>query len=291
VADPPAVTPAAGEARGAPITVSKVVLLSRDHRSSARERQLYRESTTRYPNYVVAVRRVLTQRPGLRAVAVGDGEDAVVTDFAAVLDFLADDQRSIAAALRQPGGSIDHRIPCVISGLRRLPSFTGAVFSSASLSAAANRSYAVGATVIEPAFVCATSARLVMLEGNIEYVIWSQTGKRVAALVPDLGRDEIFFAAGTPYKVLRVDATRPEASQARVFLRESAPAGPAASPAAGQPSAQLDEMDHRVLERLLAAASLRDGVAAEDRVLARHAGSTGQPIGLDSQAVPFQAGA
>lgn len=213
-----------------------------------------------------------------------------MTDFAAVLDFLADDQRSIAVALRSPGGVADHRIPCVISGLRRLPSFTGAVFSSASLSAAANFSYAIGSTLIEPAFVCATSARLVRLEGNIEYVIWSQTGKRVAALAPDLRRDEIFFAAGTPYKVLRVDSTRPQASQARVFLRESAPTSPAVSPGTDAPAAQLDEMDRQVLERLLTAAALRDDVAAEDRVQARYAGSTGQPIGLDAHAVPFYAG-
>jgi hypothetical protein len=256
-----------------PVAAGEVTLVSRDHRSSARERQDYRESAVRYQAYLVVVRRVLTQRPGLRSAASAGGEDAVVTDFAAVLDFLADDQRAIACALRSPGAALDPRVPCVLSGLRRLPSFTGAVFGSSSLPAAAVSGYAPGATLAEPAFVYASSACQVRLEGNIEYVIWSQTGKRAAALATDFGADEIIFAAGTPYKVLRAEAA--ESGPARVFLREL-PGSP--DLAAGQP-AELDEKEHQVLERLLAAAAQRDQVAAEDRVPARLPGSTGQPIG------------
>ncbi|HEY2441841.1 MAG TPA: hypothetical protein VGI31_01775 [Streptosporangiaceae bacterium] len=271
--------PPAAETPG-PSPAGQVALVSRDHRSSAAERLHYRESAARYQTHLVAVRRMLTQRPGLRSAASAEGDDAVVTDFAAVLDFLADDQRSLACAVRSPGAGHDPRVPCVVSGLRRLPSFTGAVFSSASLPPQAAGGYAPGTALVEPAFVYASSAGRVLLEGNVEYIIWSQTGKRVAALAADFGGDEIVFAAATAYKVLKADVTG--SGPARVFLRES----PRPADAAVRPVG-LDEMDRRILERLMTAAAQRDQVAAEDRVLARLPGSTGQPIGLDARGAPF----
>jgi hypothetical protein len=264
-----------------PVAAGPVTIVSRDHRSSAAERLRYRESAVRYQTYLVAVRRVLTQRPGLRSAASAGGEDAVVTDFAALLDFLADDQQAVARALRSPGAVLDPRVPCAVSGLRRLPSFTGAVFSSASLPPPAMGGYVPGATLAEPAFVYASSVHRVLLDGDVEYVIWSQTGKRAAALATDFGGDEIVFAAGTAYKVLQAGPVAP--GLARVFLRESP--GPAGLPSG--PSGGLDEMDRRALERLMGAAALRDRVAAGDRVPARLPGSTGQPIGLDAHGAAF----
>jgi hypothetical protein len=279
-----AAPPSSEVADEAPAATRKVVLASRDHRSSAQERRQYHESAGRYQTYLVAVRRVLTQRPGLRSAVSADGEEAVVTDFAAVLDFLAGDQRSIAAALRSPGGGPDPRALCAISGLRRLPSFTGPVFTSASVPPQMAVGYVPGRTLIEPAFVYASSASRVLLKGNVEYVIWSQTGKRAAALAPDFGGDEIVFAAGTTYKVLEasVEAEVAGPGSALVFLRESA----ASSPTAGQPG-ELDESDRQVLDRLVAAVAERGGVAPEDRVGARLAGGSGQPVGLDAEGSPY----
>ena len=273
VADSP--KPAAGPA-------STIVPLPRGHRSSSQERLSYRESAARYQSYLVSVRRVLTQRPGLRAAAVVEGEEAVTTDFAAVLDLLSDDQRHIAAALRSAPGPADSRVACVVSGLRRLPSFSGAVFAWAMPAAEAAADYATGATLIEPAFVYATSARQVALDGTISYVIWSETGKRISALEPSLGPDEIVFPAGTAFKVLSTDAVGPGSGRARIFLRESS--RPATEPA----EAVLDETDHRILERLTEAAALRDGVAAEDARPAGLAGQVLQQIGLDDRGIPFQ---
>jgi hypothetical protein len=261
------------------------VLVSRDHRSSVPERLHYRESAARYQTYLVAVRRVLTQRPGLRSAPAAEGEEAVVTDFAAVLDFLAGDQQNLAGALRSPGAGPDPRVLCAVSGLRRLPSFTGAVFSSASLAPPAAGGYVPGAALVEPAFVYASSACQVLLDGTVEYVIWSQTGKRAAALATDFGDDEVIFAAATPFKVLKAGATG--SGPARVFLRESPGSADAAGLAARQPG-ELDEMDGQILERLMTAAAQRDYVAAEDRFPARLPGSTGQPIGLDARGIPFR---
>jgi hypothetical protein len=269
--------PPAGPAR-------TVVPILRGHRSSPDERLRYRESAGRYQSCLVSVRRVLSQRPGLRAAAAVEGEETVTTDFAAVLDLLSDDQRHIAAALRSDPGPADPRAACVVSGLRRLPSFSGAVFASAMPSAEGTADYAAGATLIEPAFVYSTSARQVALDGTISYVIWSETGKRISALAANLSPDEIMFAAGTVFKVLRTDAAS-GSGQARIFLRESS--RPGAEPA----GAALDEADHRILDRLAEAAALRDGVAARDARPAGLAGRVLQPIGLDDRGIPFQVAA
>jgi hypothetical protein len=281
---------ATGEVTGTPASSGTVPLLSRNHRSTVQERLRYREAATRYQTHFVAVRRVLTQRPGLRVAVAGEAEDAVVTDFAAVLDFLDEDRPRFAAALRLAGTTGDARVACALSGLRRLPSFAGAVFSSASLLGVTACEYVTGAILIEPAFVDATSSRLVALEGDIDYVIWSETGKRIAALAADAGRDEIAFAAGTAYKVLQVDPARPGSSRARVFLREFARSGHGAASGQRSPAGlldnPLDEMDSRVLERLVSAAALRGETAADDQGSARRAGGA-PPIGLDARGLPF----
>jgi hypothetical protein len=269
----------------------QVMLLNRQHRSTTKERLAYRESAARYHSYSISVRRMLTQRPGLRSAAAGDAEDAVVTDFAAVLDLLSDDRQAVAVALRTTGTAGNPRVACALSGLRRLPSFTGVVFTSATLLGVAASGYATGRILVEPAFVDASSSRLVAMEGDIDYVLWSETGKRVAAIAAEAGRDEVIFAAGTAYKVLQVGPARPGSSQVRVFLREFGT--PQRGTGAGQPSPesqsddQLDEMDRRVLERLAAAASLRDDAVSDDQVLARRAGGASVPIGLNASGFPF----
>jgi uncharacterized membrane protein len=225
---------------------------------------------------------MLTQRPGLRAAAVGQAEDAVITDFAAVLDFLGADQLAVAQALRVAGTAGNPQVACVISGLRRLPSFAGAVFSSASVPRGLADRYTAGTTLIEPAFVRATSSRLVELAGDIDYVIWSQTGKRVAALAVEAGPDEILFAPGAAYKVLGVDKDRPAAGPVRVFLRELA-----SSSRVEADGTELDEMDRRVLERLVTAAALRDEAVADGEVSASRPVGAMLPVGLDERGLPF----
>ncbi len=267
--------------------VVAVAMFGRDHRSSARERQLYRERTALYQSHVVAVRRVLTQRPGLRAAAAGGGEDAVVTDFAAVVDFMADDRGAATAALRAGGAAGDPRVACAISGFRCLPSFTGAVFSSAFPGGVGVSAYVPGAFLVEPAFVLATSSHVVAVEGDVGYVIWSQTGKRLAALVTGAGRDEIVFPGGTGYRVLGVYAPAERGERPLVFLRETAWAQGGRSPAPAGAGEPFDEMDRRVLERLGAAAALRNSVQPEDRTPPRSAASGPLLIGLDNRGTPF----
>jgi hypothetical protein len=285
-------SPAVSEVMATSSEPTSVTLVQRDHLSSAQERRSYRESAARYQWYAVAVRRMLTQRPGLRVAAASDAGDAVVTDFAALLELLADEHRGVTSAPRSSGAAPDPRTLCAISGLRRLPSFTGAVFSSADLPGTAISSYRPGAVVVEPDFVFGTSSRLVTLAGNTEYLIWSHTGRRVSALAEDASPDEIVFAAGGTYLVLNADPGRAGAERNRVFLRElprSDPDQPALpSGLMSQSGGQLDEMNFDILHRLLTAVALRDEVGPGDQILTWRASSAGQPIGLDAGWAPFQ---
>jgi hypothetical protein len=282
--EPAKVTPS-GPAAGPPAAPAAFVVLSREHRSTAAERTAYRESAEHFHSHTVSVRRMMTQRPGLRSATAGESLEAAATDFAAVIDYLGDDRGLAATALRS--GTAGHpRVACALSGLRRLPSFTGAVFSSASLPDGEASGYTVGRVLVEPAFVEASSSHQAALGGEVEYVIWSQTGKRVAALLAEAGRDEVIFAAGTSYRVLSVDLPASDAARLRVFLRELAISYQPGDAAARSAAGPLDEADHKVLERLLPAAALRDRAAASDQAPAGRP-VTVSPIGLNDHGVPF----
>jgi hypothetical protein len=226
-----------------------VRLLARGHRSSDKERQAYRQSAVGYDRYSVLVRRVLTQRPGLRTSGPGETDDAIITDYAAVIDYLTDDRDAVGFMLRSVGTVGDSRMACVLSGLRRLPSYTGIVFATASAPGADAPAYRVGADLVEPTFVAASATPIPVAAGDVEYLIWSETGKRIAALATGAGHDEILFAAGTCYRVLRVETGRPGGAAARVLLREHA------GPVTGS-GAALTPLDTRILDRLTAAAAL-----------------------------------
>jgi hypothetical protein len=274
-----------GPAITSPAVPGVVAMLPREHRSTAADRAAYRESAEDFHAHSVSVRQMMTQRPGLRSATAAESLEAVATDFAAVIDCLSDDRHATVTALRAAGTAGDPRVACMLSGLRRLPSFTGAVFTSASLSGDPASAYAAGQVLVERAFVEGSSSCQALLGGEIEYVIWSQTGKRTAALVAGAGRDEVIFAAGTSYRVLYVDPPI-SGRLLRVFLRELTispqPGDPAAVPAPGT----LDATDRKLLERLRSAAALRDSAAASDQA------RTGRPItaslvGLNDHGYPF----
>jgi hypothetical protein len=254
---------------------------ARAHRSSEEERQEYRKSAGRYQVHAVTVRRMLTQRPGLRASAPADSDDALVTDFAAILDFLEADPAALREALRAPGPSRYPWAACVVSGLRRLPSFTGPVFTSAQRNGQLPHGYPPGQLIIEPAFVFATSAPQIILDGDVEYIIWSKTAKRIAALAPEAGRDEVIFPAGTAFRVLHAEPG--ENGPMRFFLSEAAP-----DQKNQDNGGQFDERELSLLERLNAAVAVRDGLAADDRIAARRPGGPGPPLGVDRDGTPFQ---
>jgi hypothetical protein len=92
-----------------------------------------------------------------------------------------------------PSALEEARLACA---LRRLPSFQGAVFCPANLPKAGAQAYLSGQTVVEPSFIIATSSLAISCNGRGEYVIWSETGKRIAALAVGARPDEVIFTPG-----------------------------------------------------------------------------------------------
>jgi hypothetical protein len=282
-ASPPG--PAGGPAAAPMAFRGRMIPPTSDGRSTAEQRQLYRESSPQFHTHAVGVRRVLSQRPGLRAAA-GDNAEALTVDFAALLDLLAG-HPSAPSSPQLSDAAQQARLACANSGLRRLPSVRGPVFSPARLPVADVAVYVTGAILMEPSLVSATSSPSVTFGSDGEYVIWSETGKRIAALAASAPPDEVMFTAGTTFRILRVDAA-PAAP--RVFLRELAGAprlangaGPLSPPAKANPA---DALDRKVLDQLVTAAHVRDGAAGGQRAAAEWS-RPAVPIGLDNSGVPF----
>jgi hypothetical protein len=265
--------------------LGRMIPQTSDGRSTAEQRQLYRESSPQFHAHAVGVRRVLSQRPGLRAGA-GDNGEALAVDFAALLDLLTDHPAEPSSPQLSDAAQ-QARLACANSGLRRLPSVRGPVFSPAQLPAGGVAVYVTGAILVEPSLVSATSSPSVTFGSDGEYVIWSETGKRIAALAVQAPPHEVMFTAGTTFRILRVDAA-PTAP--RVFLRELAGAlRPAngAGPQSPPPAASTpDALDRKVLDKLVTAAYARDGTADGQRATAEWP-RPALPIGLDNSGAPF----
>jgi hypothetical protein len=260
----------------------RVVPPSRDPGSLAEDRKLYRESAPAFHHHAVAVRRILSQRPGLRAAA--GPEEGVLVDFAALLDLLA--------SYRLPGDTGEQtepweqaRLACAEHGLRRLPSFRGPVYYPANLPVPAADAYRTGHVLVEPAFVMATSSPAVSCDRDGDFVIWSETGKRVAALAERSRPDEVMFAPGSSFKVLSVDSGR---EAPRIYLRElpevylRAGQGQQAGADGAPAGSRWDVMDMRVLDQLGTAAAVRDGTPPDHDTVSPW-GRAVPPLGLDDQ--------
>jgi hypothetical protein len=294
---PPAPGPpplAAGDI--APGIPGRIVPPQRDPRSLIEDRRLYRETSPEFHRHAVAVRRILSQRPGLRAAQPG-AEEAVLIDFAALLDLLAS-YRSGRDSGERPEAWHEARMACAACGLRRLPSFRGPVYAPANLPQSGAGAYRSMQIVVEPSFIIATSSPAVSCNGHGDYVIWSETGKRIGALVERSRPDEVIFGPGTSFKVLRVDSAQPAP---RIFLRElptrhlaseggagvgGAGVGGAGPPGTAGPGDGWDTMDQRVLDQLGQTAAARDSTPP-DRDAVPPWGNAAPAIGLDDQGVPF----
>jgi hypothetical protein len=296
---PPPVTGPAPSATGeaAAGTPRRIAPRQGDPSSLAEDRRLYRETSPEFHRHTIAVRRILSQRPGLRAAQPGT-EEAVMIDFAALLDLLAS-YRSGRDSGEQPEAWHEARLTCAACGLRRLPSFRGPVYAPANLPESGAGAYRSAQIVVEPSFVIATSSPAVSCNGHGDYVIWSETGKRIGALMEQSRPDEVIFGPGTSFKVLRVDSAQ---AAPRIFLRElptrhlagegrpgtgRAGTGRAGTAGAAGPGDAWDTMDQRVLDQLGQAAAARDSTPP-DRDAVPPWGNAAPAIGLDDQGVPLQ---
>ncbi|UMP06931.1 hypothetical protein [Amycolatopsis sp. EV170708-02-1] len=189
----------------------------------------------------------------------------VKADYVAVCLFLGRSEGNMASlngAVRAGrDGPIDGQVPCVVSGIRRLPIHRRAVLRQGKVDESLEHRSAVGTLLTEPGFLTASMDLDVTLPGaDLDVLIWPSSARRTSELLMNHPINEAVFLAGARFKALAVrtmedrddDATGGEGAAApkvAVLYRELAP---------GE-SPTTDELDARdlavlaKLDRVLAA--------------------------------------
>jgi hypothetical protein len=274
-----------GEPSGAVVPVLRAVRwvpVGPAHRSTEAERDSVRAYLAeRWDHHSGAVSRALTRVPALRS---STHPEEAAADLAALHAYMTstggESHRALRESLDAGSTELVAFLGCLASGLRRLPSYRGAVVRSA------------GGVLREAAELLLPGEELgeavpvsgVALDKGYpsvpadHYLIWSMTGRRASSLLgdsesgaaagaPASPADEVLFAPGTRLRVLAVDD---RAGATLVLLRElheSAP--PNATPG------QLDDADSAVLKRLYALKDQPTAVGSGQNWPERCAGALG----------------
>ncbi len=242
--------PAAAPARSRAVRSGSI---APTHRSTEEEQTAFRALIgLRWDTHAAPVRRAFSRLP-----AVGAGERAAASvDLVAVRLFLTEPDGDYGpAALRSGDERLRPYLACLASGLRRLPTYRGAVVRGVDGSAIDRLGLRSGASVLTGS----APVGGLSLAGRSDperdwppttaaYVIWSDTARWVAALLdgaedapPDTGGD-VVFGPGTRFAVLDVrrgDADTPDLT----LLRElPAPLGGESPPGGRLALSRLDEV-------------------------------------------------
>ncbi|TQS40406.1 hypothetical protein [Cryptosporangium phraense] len=195
-------------------------VLAADRPSTPEERQLVRVSLGwRYDTEAREIVVLLAERPGIRTAAAGQA-DAMVTELVALRAFLAADPGALVTAQRTGRiGTDGPLLACVTGGLRRVPSYRGVAFATVPGGAHAGRGhYRPGRLLWEPAPVVASARRTAVRPDDVDFVLWSSTGRRCEDFVPDRETLPIIFSPSTRFGVLATEETA--AGGFRVYLTE-----------------------------------------------------------------------
>jgi hypothetical protein len=212
---------------------------------------------------LASVNTALATWPSLREGATAGFK----ADLVAVCLYLSRDQATQVNAAVRDGlpAPVDAHIPCLASGIRRLPTHRRAVLRQSVLPDAAECRTDPGALLTEPGFLSASMDLDITVPGaEVDVLIWPASARRTAELMVGRPVNEAVFVAGARFKALAVrtaddqdgedDTEAPAAPRMAALFRELAPSE--------QPSgAELDERDHAVLAKL-------------DRILARRQRAT-----------------
>jgi hypothetical protein len=197
--------------------------------------------------------RMVANQPALRLLSDAPNA-AVVSDLVAVCAYLNGGRTELARALVE--GRIDALMPyihCVVSGLRRLPSYRGIAICGGQVGVA--EVVLPGSVVAEPDIRQAVTTLSCALSGPTEFVIWSATARRLDGLEPEEPVQRIAFPPGSRFRVL--DPGDPAQPVRRVLLRQIV---------SGEASDGLGDDDLAILDRLTKAIPDRDSVGETDRI-------------------------
>jgi hypothetical protein len=170
-------------------------------RSTQAERDWVRHTLGQnYEGHAAAVLRLIAKQPGLRTAEDATLE-AVVTDLVAAQMYLVASEQMINSALRSDElGQLMPFVRCVVSGLRRMPPFEGAVLCYG------KETLDIGDVFTEKAFLNTASKLDAELPGPVEYVVWSVNGRKVDGIGTAV--DRVVFLPDTRFRVVYASKTR-----------------------------------------------------------------------------------
>lgn len=180
-----------------------------DHQSTQQEREWMRQTLgARYNTHASAVCRLLAQRRSLFTLVDEEPLEAIVTDLVSVRAHMLSGDRTMNQALRTGVlGPLRHYAGCVVSGLRRLPNYSGVTVCWATVDPAERgQRYRPGAELVEHGLLNTLANPAAAPDCNMEFLVWSVTGRRIRVLDPleDTVLDRVVFQPGTVFTVLGV---------------------------------------------------------------------------------------
>ncbi|WP_179953710.1 hypothetical protein [Lentzea guizhouensis] len=198
-----------------------------DHSSSDVERDAVRRALgERYGVHAATVCRLLAQRPDAEEDPAAF--EAMVTDLTALLACVSQDEEMVVDTLRMGRlGRLRPYVACIVSGLNRLPVHNGVATVWGVSGPTGPRRYRSGDVLVEHGLLDAVANPAQRVEGAVEYLLWSVSGRRVevADRVAVATEERVVFPPGTGFRVLAVAEAEGDHPM-QVLLQEMA--GPAA---------------------------------------------------------------
>ncbi|WP_143466766.1 hypothetical protein [Lentzea kentuckyensis] len=155
---------------------------------------------------------------------------------------------SLAEALAEGREPFDAYLPCLVSGLRRLPTHRKVVLRQERVGK--ESPYAAGAVLCEPGFLSASAELdVTTASADLDQLIWPVSARRTSELMMGRTVDEVVFPVGRRFKALALrthepeDGIGPRAPRTALLTRELLPDEDPQSP-------QALERDRTVLPRL-----------------------------------------
>ncbi|GAA4545146.1 hypothetical protein [Amycolatopsis samaneae] len=226
-------------------------LVLADRLSTAAEQTRFSvEAGDTFTEALATVNAALATWPALR-----HADDAAKADYVAVCLYLGTGE-GVAARVREAlrAGSaspLEGYLPCLVSGIRRLPTHRRALLRQGALAEPVERQYPVGEVLTFPGFLSASVPLDVTVPGaDIDLLIWPRSARRTSELGIDGPVEEAVFLAGPRFKALAVRTADPdpESDEARpprtaVLVREL---WPGEEPG----ESEVDERDREALANL-----------------------------------------
>lgn len=254
----PADTPAgAAPGEGAAVPAGRPLDVSARASTAAEQSRFTTAAGESFAEALAVVNASMATWPSMR----GDESLGAKADYVAVCLFLGRGDGGSGAlngALRfGHAGVLDGQVPCLMSGIRRLPTHRRAVLRQGKVHESLEHVSPPGTVLTEPGFLAGSIELDVTLPGaDLDVLIWPSTARRTSELMLARPIDEAVFLAGARFKALAVrtaededeDDEGPAAPRIAVLYRELAPGETPTT-------TELDERDLAVLAKL-------DGVLA-----------------------------